>query len=701
MTVTLERAPETAARQLGFTWSCGHREYASGYTGPGAAVSATCIARGTDPAEYVKHLRGHGARSLHPSVPKIRLRPKPPAATLRKLPVDPMAEIAWTHERHEPGVCGCGHGAPAHRSPYDSDCKPQEEGCDDCGCTVGRWDIDDIVTSAERRGQFWADGPRPGSVWVMPFEAAPWEDSPQAVDLALPIGDEPHISGRALDRDPRRLVRLADTVARQGVYGTLIGTSWIRPAYQWHTGDCPEASGAHDRAPWHQVRKVIAVILGEHKAPRDMALCRHCIWQDAGEPEAGDIVTETEPEQEAPEAAETGERDESKMLGGLGTVIRVAGAIQSPTRTGMSTGAPQPPAHQSQPNVSTPRERLAAAHAMAAQAAGITEPAAGTVAVPGAGAVEPKPVQGVVVLKPRDHIDGAELLTYTRNFLRTFVVFPNPETEIMTAAWIGASHGRGEDGLPVYPYAPRYAALSPKPGGGKSWLIRIMAKIVPDGKRLLEPSEAYVARTIGYQHKTVFLDEADLLFGTGKRKQALRSIINGGYEPDGEWGRASGSGTGTNDVPTFGFLGFAGLDVLKTGTGDHLNATLDRCLFAYMRKAPEGYRPPRFDARALAATEWLRERWALFLAQEIADGVAEDIPDLGSLGNRPAALWEPLAMVCDRAGGPWPDLIRDSCETLESAKGLPYQDAGDWASCRSIIDGYGGQGGDDQNDLLD
>jgi hypothetical protein len=41
-----------------------------------------------------------------------------------------------------------------------------------------------------------------------------------------------------------------------------------------------------------------------------------------------------------------------------------------------------------------------------------------------------------------------------------------------------------------------------------------------------------------------------------------------------------------------------------------------------------------------------------------------DVPE--GLGNRPAALWEPLFAIADAAGGPWPALARQACVDLES-----------------------------------
>jgi Protein of unknown function (DUF3631) len=300
-------------------------------------------------------------------------------------------------------------------------------------------------------------------------------------------------------------------------------------------------------------------------------------------------------------------------------------------------------------------------------------------------------VDGQVVAAVRQPAESlGAVLQYADRALEHFAVWPSEHARRMALLWAAAAHGRADSGQPVWQYAPRLAVLSPKPGGGKSWVLRQVMQLVPDGKRMIEPTAAAVARNVGSAHKTVFLDEADILFGAGQRKSDLRSILNGGYEPDGTFDRASGgSGTGTSEIPVFGFLGFAGLSILKTSTGDHLKAMLDRCLFVHMRKAPAGYRPPRLDDRARSGFEELRNRLAGWMAYEVRNGIAQVIPEVPEgLGNRPCALWEPLFSVADAAGGDWPAWAREACVELESSDGLPDTNPDAWADFTALADSW-------------
>lgn len=165
------------AEQLGFAWAC-FREQASGH-----GTNVACAARGNDRAEYLGHMKDHGARAYH-GTKRIKLRKRAPAATMRKLEVPVAKWLRWDEDHREPGKCGCGHSQTAHRSSYSHTGEDVQPGCGECTCGAERYSIDPVVTTATRRGQFWSEGTRPHTFWVLPFEPAPWEDGrAQPVEL--------------------------------------------------------------------------------------------------------------------------------------------------------------------------------------------------------------------------------------------------------------------------------------------------------------------------------------------------------------------------------------------------------------------------------------------------------------------------------------------------------------------------------------
>jgi hypothetical protein len=125
---------ETAGQGALFAWSCRHVE-------PAADLPRVCNEQGTDRGEYEQHMRSHGETALAEYRP-IKLRKTAPGAKLPKLTVNPFKWVTW-HET----LCGewqAGVGNP-------------------------------VLAEADRKGQFWSEGPDPHSIWVVPLHPAPWE----------------------------------------------------------------------------------------------------------------------------------------------------------------------------------------------------------------------------------------------------------------------------------------------------------------------------------------------------------------------------------------------------------------------------------------------------------------------------------------------------------------------------------------------
>ena len=155
-----EEVTREAAQQLGFAWHCMK-----------TSSEGQCDEAGNDRAEYAAHMKGHGRKQIH-GAPKIRLKATPPGATLAPLPCLPFKFITWTQRHVTPGVCTCGHFAGQHR--YRRSLQGNTWECGQCDCTPATLP-EHTTQMAVRRGQFWAHGPRAKTVWVMPFDAAPWQ----------------------------------------------------------------------------------------------------------------------------------------------------------------------------------------------------------------------------------------------------------------------------------------------------------------------------------------------------------------------------------------------------------------------------------------------------------------------------------------------------------------------------------------------
>ena len=289
---------------------------------------------------------------------------------------------------------------------------------------------------------------------------------------------------------------------------------------------------------------------------------------------------------------------------------------------------------------------------------------------PSAGAVALRNGGGLTRAARQD-IDGAQTLAYARQFLDHFAVWPSEAALTACTLWAGHCHARDAAKSLVFMSSPRLLFSSAEPGSGKSHAMKLTSRICPDPVIYTEPSEPAMAHSIG-EHQTIGLEEVDVFFGTGNRKAAVRAIINDGYTPDGQWARVRNGQT--HRICTFGPMMMAGLDKVESGTSGVMSATLSRCIRIRMRRAPEDYRPPRWDRQAMVAARLISERLTAWGQQEL-DQLATWIPELPEgVGNREAELWEPLIAVADIAGGPWPEMARDAAEELIATGGMPPED---------------------------
>jgi hypothetical protein len=288
-----------------------------------------------------------------------------------------------------------------------------------------------------------------------------------------------------------------------------------------------------------------------------------------------------------------------------------------------------------------------------------------TVAVPQASEAA-RPSAGTVAVRERA-LDGDQLLKDAYTALKHFAVWPSEAALVTAVLWAAQAHARGKDGTPVWQYSPRLFFTSREGGSGKSWMARLVAKLSPDGKMLVEATKASLVRLLAKQ-ATIVVTELDVLVGNGGRNKWFTGIANAGYERDQSTYRVDHGKE--LEIPLMSPMVLDGLDTVITATGVEMRTLMSRCIIIHVKRAPEGYRSPRFDDAARAVFALGSEKLGAWMAQEVRDGIAGHVPDVPEgLGNRPAALWEPLFAVADRAGGDWPARARQACEELESAFG--------------------------------
>lgn len=258
-------------------------------------------------------------------------------------------------------------------------------------------------------------------------------------------------------------------------------------------------------------------------------------------------------------------------------------------------------------------------------------------------------------------VDGATVLGYAGALLRRYARFPSQGAMDAAVLWAAHTHARDASGMLTWEATGRLMFLSSEPGSGKSRALELTGMLCPAVFGLdAEPTEAGLVYTIASERATVLLDEADVLFGSGKRKAAIRGVLNSGYTRQGTVLRMRG-GKGER-ARVFGAVALAGLDVMKTATGETLAPLFSRSIVIRMRKAADPV--PRLDAEARKAGAMLRTAlgaWIGGMRDELA-AARPEVPE--GIANRSEEIWTPLLAIAEAAGGDWPERARRACEEL-------------------------------------
>ena len=255
-------------------------------------------------------------------------------------------------------------------------------------------------------------------------------------------------------------------------------------------------------------------------------------------------------------------------------------------------------------------------------------------------------------------VDSQLVLGYVGAMLAEYANFPSQAALDAVTLWAAHAHIRDDDGRLAFRATPRLLLMSSEPGSGKSRVLELLGRLCPYTYGLdTEPTAAGLAHTLDKEHATALLDEADVLFGAGKRKEAVRAVVNSGYTQNGTVLRMKGSHAERARV--FGPMALAGLDVLEKSSGSALDATLDRCVIIRMVKS--GGHVADLNAKADRAGALLKgalTAWAQSATEEVT-GAEPELP--AGVHGRMAQIWTPLVAIADHAGGDWPERARAAC----------------------------------------
>lgn len=258
-----------------------------------------------------------------------------------------------------------------------------------------------------------------------------------------------------------------------------------------------------------------------------------------------------------------------------------------------------------------------------------------------------------------------EALDTVQRIFDTYVVFPSPEARDAVVLWTLHTHAFKE-----FETTPRLSVRSNEYGAGKSRVLDILARVVPNPLYAVNVTPGVMWRILDGGNCTILYDEVDTIFGkrgSSTAYQERRAIINVGHRCDGTVPRCVGS----EDVKQFNVFA----PIALAGVGRLPESIATRSVEVIMRKRRAGdpeIKPFRlkFAKDILERARKLCELWA----KEAAFELRLSVPELPrGIEDRKADVWEPLIAISDLAGDEWPLRARTAAVklTAESAKEPP------------------------------
>ncbi|NEC44847.1 DUF3631 domain-containing protein [Streptomyces sp. SID8016] len=284
---------------------------------------------------------------------------------------------------------------------------------------------------------------------------------------------------------------------------------------------------------------------------------------------------------------------------------------------------------------------------------------------PAPGAAEAQASSGLENMPDVESTQGAALLDALHAQIAQFVIPPSAEALDAITLWVVATHLQ-----PAWQHAPRLAVVGPAKRCGKSRLLDVLTETVHEPMLTINTTPAAIFRSITEEEPpTLLVDEADTIFGTprqAERNEETRGLLNAGHQRGRYVTRVVGNDHTPHKFATFAMAAIAGI-------GDLPDTVMDRSVVIRMRRRAEGEKVKPFRSRRdIPALHDLRGRinaWARPLLEEAAI-LEPDMP----VEDRAADTWEPLVIVAELAGGPWPRRARVACARMVAAEVTTEED---------------------------
>ena len=265
-----------------------------------------------------------------------------------------------------------------------------------------------------------------------------------------------------------------------------------------------------------------------------------------------------------------------------------------------------------------------------------------------------------------DPVAGVALLDELRETFRNYVVLPKWAPE-MLALWTLHTYAFQLRDVTTY-----VGVSSPEKRCGKTTLLGLLSKLVHRPLAAANISPPALFRVIEEAEPTLLIDEADtFLHGNDE----MRGMLNAGYSRDtayvvrvsGEKGQASqnrDSQESSGSQPTSLARFSCWCPKVMAAIGRLPETLADRCIVIRMQRKTPGEQCQRLKDLDPSI---LRRKCARFVKdhEAVITAARPEVPR--GLNDRAGDIWEPLLVLAELAGEPWPILAREAARGLNGA----------------------------------
>ncbi len=250
----------------------------------------------------------------------------------------------------------------------------------------------------------------------------------------------------------------------------------------------------------------------------------------------------------------------------------------------------------------------------------------------------------------------SELLDQIADLARRYIFLPEHVPEVL-ALWI--AHTWVPDASEFTPYL---LIISPVRECGKSTTLELLAQLVYRPQLSGGITAAALYRRIDRHRPTILLDELDTRL-RGDGGEALRGVLNTGFQRSGRVTLCVGDEHEAKDFSTFGPKALAGIGrPWDTVESRSIKISLSRASRHQLGRLSK-IRGDRIASECEPFRQKL-SRVADDRRGELRDADPETPP---SLSARQADVWRPLFAIADVAGGRWPDAARAAAVAFGSS----------------------------------